>query len=546
MTNAPRAAGAALTTSAGIAGLLAATCLPNVLVNVNSSAISVLIPAISDDTGASIQSLQWTVSGYSLVSAASIVAAGAMADRIGRRKVFLAGLFIFALCSSGVAISSTGLGVIVTRSLQGLASAIVVSGSLVLLSVTLPKERRLFGTTMWAASAGIGYAIGPLAGGVLAAWAGWGTIFWVSAAGMLLCVPLVLHYVTESKAATPANAAFDWWGVALIATAMSATIVYATYGPEFGWLSWTGVSLLALIAVSIAGFVALERRVVNPLVDLGLLRNTLFVCSTVALIVFTCAFTAFVLAVQLYLQQPFGNGLSALEAGVALLPTVIVMLLASIVVTRITKRVGMRTTIAGGFILMALGFLALVPIQPSWTIAYFLPCLVLVGLGGALANGPITAVATGSVDQEQAGAASGVNNMARYLGTAIGAPIATGIYIGVADSDLTDTLTQMGAKDPSDSAAKLVGASSTDALDALNSLPQKTADAVQSGVADALSKGIADLSIVLVLLTGVAIFIALAAGRIRKTPEQEEFDEATAPAAVFHTVPRTEDLGARR
>jgi MFS family permease len=398
---------------------------------------------------------------------------------------------------------------------------------------------------MWAASAAIGAAIGPLLGGALAELGGWGGVFWVSAIGMLACVPLVLRFVPESRAAEQAGARFDWWGVALLAIAMSMLILYATYAADIGWLSLAGVGVLVAMVASTIAFLAVERRVDAPLVDLGLLRNQPFVVATLALVVFNCTFTAFVLGLQLYLQQPFGPGMSALQSGAALLPAVVVMLVASALVTRVSTRIGVHTTIVAGFVLLGAGLLAAAPLDASWTIAWFLPCLVLVGIGGALANGPVTAVATGSVDADQAGSAAGVNNMARYLGTAIAAPIATGIYMGVATSRTTDTLEGLGATDAADRSEQLVGASGSGALDALQRLPDATADAVHDGVGAAISAGMATLSVVLAAMCVIPVLLFVLPGRRRAADPEPGFDSATAPAAHAHTIPRLRRFGAR-
>jgi MFS family permease len=396
---------------------------------------------------------------------------------------------------------------------------------------------------MWGASAAIGAAIGPLVGGLFEQVVGWGGVFWFSAALMLLCIPMVLRRVPESTG-EQSSAGLDWLGVGLIAGAMSSLIVYATYGADFGWLSATGIFVLVLTIGSVVGFVVRERRCANPLVDLSLFSIAPFTGATAALVVFNTGLTAFILGFQLYLQNPFGFDMTALQAGAALLPVTCIVLIFSFLVSRISHRLGMRRTIVVGFVALGLGYLALAPIDPGWGWLAFTPAILLIGIGGALANGPITAVATAVVPKERAGAASGVNNMARYLGGAIAAPLATGLYTGVATSDVEQQLADGGAKDPAGSAEKLVGASSSDSLDALQQLPASTSDAVRDATSAALSSGMFTLLVTLAAITSLGVMLAIFVGRRTVSERDAKFDDAALPAAISHTVPRTPEHGA--
>src|SRR5690242_10414010 len=187
------------TTAAGVGtgGVLAATCLSTLVVNANSSAVSILLPAISADTGTSLETLQWAVTGYSLVGAAVIITSGSLGDVFGRRRIFLGGLALFVASCVLIALAQTGGTVIAGRLIQGAAGSTILACGLSLLSVGTSGEGQLRAVSLWGASAAVGAAAGPLLGGVLVDVTGWQGLFWIDAGVAVLCMVLTVATVAE-------------------------------------------------------------------------------------------------------------------------------------------------------------------------------------------------------------------------------------------------------------------------------------------------------------------------------------------------------------
>src|SRR3954464_6984842 len=217
-------------------GVLAAACVSALVVNANTSAVTILLPSISKDVDAPIAQLQWAVSGYSLVGAAVIVTSGALGDVLGRRKVFLAGLALFIASCALIALSTGATGVIAGRMIQGASGATILACGMSLLSVAASGNAQMKAITLWGAASAAGAAIGPLIGGVLVESTGWQGLFWIDAAIAAACVPLTLASVAESRAPNRSRS-IDWAGTVLIALVLAPVILALSKGNDWGWAS---------------------------------------------------------------------------------------------------------------------------------------------------------------------------------------------------------------------------------------------------------------------------------------------------------------------
>src|SRR5215510_4300541 len=189
----------ATTASVGTGGVLAATCISTLVVNANTSAVSILLPAISDDTGTSLDTLQWAVTGYSLVGAAVIITSGSLGDVFGRKRIFQLGLALFVVSCVLIALSQSGGMVIAGRALQGAAGSTILACGLSLLSVATTGKAQMKAVSLWGAASAAGAAAGPLIGGALVDFTGWQGLFWLDAIIAALCIPLTLATVPESR-----------------------------------------------------------------------------------------------------------------------------------------------------------------------------------------------------------------------------------------------------------------------------------------------------------------------------------------------------------
>src|SRR6478735_2792541 len=261
-------------TSAGAhaGGVLAVTCLSTLVVNANTSAVSILLPAISEDTGMSVTTLQWAVTGYSLVGAAVIITAGSLGDVFGRRRIFQLGLLLFVASCVLIALSTTGGMVIAGRMIQGAAGSTILACGLSLLSVANSGQAQLRAVSLWGAAAAIGAAAGPLVGGVLVDITGWQGLFWVDAVVGAVCIVITAVTVTESRDENRSRS-IDFAGTILVALTLGPVILALSKGSDWGWASLATLGSLVFGVACGVAFVLVEKRVKVPLLDLALLRN---------------------------------------------------------------------------------------------------------------------------------------------------------------------------------------------------------------------------------------------------------------------------------
>ncbi|MFE7130510.1 MFS transporter [Streptomyces sp. NPDC057638] len=378
------------------------TVLGSSMAMLDSTVVNVALRHIGDDLDVDMSVLQWIVNAYTLTLAALILLGGALGDRYGRRRIFVLGVVWFAIGSLLCGIAPTGELLVLARALQGIGGALLTPGSLAIIQASFHPDDRSRAVGLWSGFGGIGAAIGPFVGGWLVDGPGWRWVFLINVPLAALCVPIALRHVPESRDPGGGHARFDVLGAALGAATLGLT-TYALI--DTAW--WAGVAgILAGVA-----FVLVERRVPEPMLPLSLFQSRLF---TVVNLVTLCVYAAlggFFFLVALQLQVV--SGYSALMAGVALLPTTVLMLLFSARSGALAERIGPRIPLTVGPLLAALGMLLMVRVgpHPSYLLDV-LPALLVLGTGMVTLVAPLTATVLASVDTARAGIASGVNNAA--------------------------------------------------------------------------------------------------------------------------------------
>ena len=476
-------------------GVLAATCISTLVVNANTSAVSILLPSIGEDVGAPVSTLQWAVTGYALVGAAFIVTSGALGDVFGRRRVFIGGLALFIVSCVMIALSSSAAGVIGGRAIQGAAGATILACGLSLLTVASSGAERLRAVSLWGAAAAIGAAAGPLIGGLLVGSVGWEALFWIDAVIAALCVPLTLRKVEESLDPNRPRS-IDWLGTFLIAAILAPFILAVSKGSDWGWTSPLTIFWLLVSVVAALAFVFVERRSPVPLVDLKLARNRALIGATAGILIGSGTINGLMFLVSLYFQDPATLGMTALQAGLATIPATAGLVILAPLVPKIAIRIGTRQAIGLGFIIMTGGFALMIGTSSSWGYAAFVIPLVAVAVGLALCNGPCSSIATSAVPEEQVGSASGISNMARYVGAAVWTAVVATLY-GTVSADQA---------------------------------------AAGASTGDSLASAVGAAAVFLTISSGVGIFLAWLAGRHRP-PAPLTVDFAAAAAAGAHTLP---------
>lgn len=484
--------------------VLAATCLSTLVVNANTSAVSILLPAISEDTGTSVSVLQWAVTGYSLVGAAVIVTSGSLGDVFGRKRVFQLGLLLFVASCVLIALSTSGTGVIVGRLVQGAAGATILACGLSLLSVAADGDQKLKWVSLWGAAAAVGAAAGPLLGGVLVDVTGWQGLFWIDAVVAVVCMGITYAAVAESRDPHRPRS-IDYLGTVLVALTLAPLILGVSKSGDWGWLSAGTIGCLAVSVVAGYLFVVVEKRVAVPLLDLALLRNRVLVGATLAILIGAGTINGLMYLLSLYLQNPVALGFTPLQAGLATLPATVGLVVVAPMVPQLARRWGGRQTIGIGFLVTTAGFVVVGFTQASWTYVWFLLPLIAIAVGMGLSNGPSSSAATAAVPEEQVGGASGVSNMARYVGAAVATALAATIYASV------------------------------DANQQADGAPE----------ADALAAGLAAASWVMAAISALGVLLAVVAIRRHRAAQGTLQDSAAAAAAHLITLPTTAAGAAR-
>ena len=352
---------------AAAGGVLAAACISTFVVNANTSAVTILLPTMSEDTGASVSQLQWAVTGYMLVGAAVIVTSGALGDVFGRRRVFLGGLLLFIASCALIALSTGGAGIIVGRLIQGAAGATIVACGMSLLSVAASGKGQMKAITLWGAASAAGAAMGPLIGGALVDLSGWQGLFWLDGAIAAGCVVLAVAKVEESSDPERSRS-IDFAGTVLIAAIFVPLVLGFSEGADWGWTSAATLGCFVGSVVGAVLFVIVEKRVSAPIVDLDLLRNQVLVGATLAILIVAGTINGLMYVLSLYLQDSAAFGLSPLETGVATLPAAAAMIAVTPLITPVAARIGTRLAIVAGFGLAAAGFGALALVEASWSV----------------------------------------------------------------------------------------------------------------------------------------------------------------------------------
>lgn len=389
--------------------VLAASIGGSSLAFVDGTVANVALPAIQHGLSATVYEAQWVIEAYALLLGALLLVGGSLGDLHGRRRVFLAGVALFGIASLACASSRTVHQLIAARALQGVGGALLVPGSLALISAAFPQDERgkAFGT--WAGFTGVTSGGGPLVGGWLIDHYSWAWAFAVNVPLALLVFGITWARVPESRDEAKAGTRLDTAG-ALLATVGLGGVVFAFIeAPTRGWRSPAVLLALAAGLASLAAFVRVERARASPMLPLHLLRNRNFAGANLLTLLLYAALGGGLFFLPLNLIQV--QGLSATAAGAALLPFIVIMFALSRWAGGLVEAHGARLPLVVGPLIAAGGFvlLALPGLRASYWTA-FLPGISVMGLGMAVAVAPLTTTVMNAVGPEVSGTASGVNN----------------------------------------------------------------------------------------------------------------------------------------
>jgi len=396
---------------------LAAMSLGYGVVQLDVTIVNTALNSIGTSLGGGVSELQWVVSAYTIAFAAFILTAGALGDRIGAKRVFMAGFAIFTAASVTCALAPDAAILIAARCVQGLAAAILVPNSLALLSHAYVDERaRGRAVGVWAAGASLALTAGPLIGGGLITLIGWRSIFFVNLPIGLAGLWLTWRFAGETTRS--AQREIDLPGQIAAIAALGTLAGAIIEGGSLGWKNPFVIAGFVASALFATLFVWREMRAPQPMLPLSLFRNRVFASASAVGLLVNVAIYGLIFVLSLYFQQV--NGLSAFATGLAFVPMLGAVLPVNLIAPRVTERIGAPATIALGAALSAVGCLAILGIEPDTS--YWAICLQLIAMstGLGLLVPPLTSTLLGSVEKSRSGIAAGVLNATRQTGSVLG------------------------------------------------------------------------------------------------------------------------------
>ncbi|MFJ5711789.1 MFS transporter [Streptomyces sp. NPDC093105] len=413
--------------------VLAVCCLSMFLVGLDTTIVNVGLPAIGHGLDADTRGLEWIVDAYTLVLASLLISAGALADRFGRRRVFQCGLAVFGVASLLCAPAPSAGVLVAARALQGVGASMLspVALAIVVNAMPDPKERAQ-AIGVWASVFGLSMAAGPVTGGALLAALDWRALFWINAPVIAVALLLSAVFVPESRAPRPRR--LDLPGQLLLTLVLAVVVGVLIEGPRVGWTSPAALAGYAAAALATAGFVRVESRRPEPLMDLRLFTRPVFSGAAVGAAAVFVALSVTLLLNTLYLQHT--RGWTPLAAGAATLPLALGATVCAPWSGRLVGRTGPRPPLllAGGFV--TAGGLCLVRLAPDTSTVLLLASYLLIGVGFGFANAPLTTTAVNGLPPDRAGVAGAITSTARQLGSAVGIALAGALVTGAGPAEL--------------------------------------------------------------------------------------------------------------
>jgi EmrB/QacA subfamily drug resistance transporter len=433
MSLAPKQSASAPGAAPRTGATLAIVSLALFMVVLDNLVVTVALPAIRADLGATLQSLEWTINAYTLAFAVSLIPGAALGDRFGRKRLFLAGLTLFTLASAGAALAPTTGALVAARAIQGVGGAVVAPLTLTLLADAFPANKRGAALGIWSGISGTGIALGPIVGGAVVDGISWHWIFWINVPIGLALIPVAALLLKESYGP---SRALDIPGFGLAASGLFSLVFGLVRGQSEGWTSPVIlVSLIAGVAI-LAAFVAWERHTENPMVPMQLFRKRAYaVTNGVSFFMYFGTFGSIFLLTQI-LQYVLGY--TPFEAGLRMLMWTGATMVVAPIAGVLSERHGSRAFMATGLAMQAAALTWFAATTTtSVTFSQQAIAFVLAGAGMGLVFAPSASALLSVVSPAQAGQASGTNNAIREVGGVFGVAVLSTIFSG--SGSLTST-----------------------------------------------------------------------------------------------------------
>lgn len=407
-----------------LAAVLVAVGIPMFMVTLDNLVVTNALPIIRTELGASLSDLQWFVNAYTLSFASLLLTASAVGDRLGHRRVFLAGIALFTIASAACALAADPWMLIAARAVQGLGAAGVMPLSLTLLSAAVPERMRSAAIGIWGGIAGLGVAVGPLVGGAVVEGLNWQWIFWVNVPIGLLALIFAARVLGESFGDARR---LDPLGLVLASGGVLALVWGVIHGAEDGWTSAGVLGAFVGGTALLAALIYWELRTPNPMLPLRLFRSRAFRVGNVTGFTFSVGVFGSIFLLAQYFQVV--QGYNPLESGIRTMPWTLAPMVVAPIAGLIVDRVGARTLLATGQLLLtaALAWIALVT-TVDLDYVNLVPPFLLAGIGMGLTFAPTSTVIMASAVPQDRAMASGTNSTIREVGVAMGVAVLASVF----------------------------------------------------------------------------------------------------------------------
>jgi EmrB/QacA subfamily drug resistance transporter len=507
---------------------LAAMCFALFMIMLDNTVMNVALPSIQSDLGASISALEWVINGYSLSFAVLLATGGRLGDILGRRRMFLAGVVLFALSSATAGLAPSTTALVVSRITQGVGAALMMPATLSIITNAFPAAERGRAIGTWAGVSALALALGPLLGGFLTEHVSWRAIFYLNIPVAAGAVITALFAVRESRDHTVGRE-IDWAGTAVLTLGLTAGVLALIEGNNWGWGSERIIGLIAASVVLLGVFAWMEGRVRAPIVQFEFLRNRDFVGATTVAFIISFAMLGMFFFMALYIQNILGY--SPLEAGVRFLPTTLVIMVVAPIAGRMTDRIGARPPIVAGLAIVAASLFMQAQIDASSDYGALLVPFILMGLGIGLTMSPMSTAAMNAVEVTKSGLASGLLSMSRMVGGTFGVAVLGAIFQGHSRAVLEQDLHGAGlAPAQIESMSEQLGSGGLGQT--LDTLPPHVAERAGDAARDAFISGLAtSIGISAAVAAAGAVLALVLIGSRRPQPLGEVEEPAGAAAA---------------
>ncbi len=417
-----------------VALALVAASLPMFMATLDNLVMTSALPVVQADLGATDTQLSWFMNAYTLPFATFMLALATFGDRVGRRRVMIAGIGVFTLGSVAAALSGSAEALVAARALQGVGAAAIVPLSLTLLAAAVPPSARAAAIGVWSGVAGLGVAVGPVVGGAVVEGLSWQAIFWINVPVAAVAVPLLLAATPESRSALPGR--LDVVGTLLLGGAVLAGVWGIVHGNDDGWSSAGVLGPLVAAGLMLAAYVGWARRLdrtgrpdADAVLPFRLFRRRAFGAANVVGLLFSLGMFGSVFLLSQYLQVV--QGYSPLEAGVRTLPWTAAPMVVAPLAGALVPRLGARALLVAGLALQTGSLLWFAAVVEQWDgYGGLVAPLVLAGIGMGLTFAPMSTAVLDGLPGDDLAVASSANNTIREFGVALGIAVIVAVFQG--------------------------------------------------------------------------------------------------------------------